>query len=105
VNTCSSLTNECIKYSFIHDHAYCSLFDNTIVIKSKLPFINVFGLSTKLRKPDFISFIEKYDILCVAETKLDKFDDIYVNGYSFKGINRSGAKTKSGGVCDFVKNS
>lgn len=52
----------------IHDHVYC-LADHTHIIK--FSFINVCGLMPKLFTPDFDDFAQKYDICCIAETKLD----------------------------------
>ena len=69
----------------------------------KFSFINVCGLVSKLQIPEFCDFVKKYDIFCVAETKLDAFDVISLDGYIFKGVSRKHFRRKSGGVGIFVK--
>lgn len=47
----------------------------------KLVCINVCGLTSKLQFPDFIDFINKYDIVCKTETKRDKCDIIEIPNF------------------------
>ncbi len=60
----------------VNDHSYQ---DNIHPIN--IAFINVCGLTKKLQYPDFIDYINKYDIVCIAETKLDDIDiaDIHID--------------------------
>ena len=90
------------EYKVNHDHFYCTPFESQIV---KFYFLNVCGLVSKLLIPDFIDFVRDFDIFCIVETKLDKFDDINVEGYTFRSINRENCKRGSGGVGVFIKNS
>jgi hypothetical protein len=43
--------------------------------------LNVCGLVSKLRNPDFREFISLYDIICLTETKLDNYDEVELDGY------------------------
>ena len=45
--------------------------------------LNVCGLKKRLDYPEFLTTISSYDILCIAETKLDSTDVISVPGYTF----------------------
>ena len=54
--------------------------------------------------PDFDDFVQKYDICCITETHLDKFDSINIDGYTFRHISREACKRNSGGVGVFIKN-
>ena len=85
------------------DHNYNETFSD---VKSTLKFatINICGLENKLKFPDFDTFINQYDFVCITETKLDDFDSINIPGYTFFGINRKNARRKSGGVGLLVKN-
>ena len=44
--------------------------------------INVFGMKSKLKFPDFGHFIQNYDIIGVNETKLDNYDTLEIDGLS-----------------------
>lgn len=59
----------------------------------------------RLNDPDFLLFINKYDILCMSETKLDSIDvsNIDVENFSFIPLNRGKYKRKSGGIGVFVR--
>ena len=66
--------------------------------------INVCGLKSKLLCPDFISFIGKYDIIGVQESKLDDVDKIQVPGYQVFSNNRKAlSRYRSGGITLLVK--
>ena len=63
--------------------------------------LNVFGLKRRLHYPDLCEFVNKYDLFCVCETKLDKYDIIDLHGYTFishwrkqKFIRKSGGLEK-----------
>jgi hypothetical protein len=43
--------------------------------------LNVCGLVSKLRNPDFREFISLYGIICLTETKLDNYDEVELDGY------------------------
>lgn len=58
-----------------------------------------------MNNPDFVSFINSYDIIHLSETKLDSLDDVNVDGYSFIGKYRFVFKNRSGGVGILIKNS
>ena len=95
------------KYVLNLDHNYAS--KNCSLSQFKLAFINVCGLSSKIVIPDFIEFIEKYDIVAMAETKLFNYDNIDVKNYCvFPRIydnnikNKSKRRAKHGGVCLLV---
>ena len=66
--------------------------------------INVCGLKSKLLCPDFISFIGKYDIIGVQESKLDDVDKIQVPGYQVFSNNRKAlSRYRSGGITLLVR--
>ena len=76
-----------------------SLMDVTI------GFLNVCGLRRRLQYPEFTSFINDYDIICFAETKLDQYDLINVHGYTFYSQPRKQTFIrKSGGLGFLVRN-
>ena len=76
--------------------------DNNIKIVS----LNVCGLAARLRCPEFISFLQKYDIIGLQETKTDVTDDIYIPGYKVHIRHRKNlSRYRSGGIALLVKNS
>ena len=78
----------------------------TQILKTSIQFlsINVCGLKSKLLCPDFISFIGKYDIIGVQESKLDDVDKIQVPGYQVFSNNRKAlSRYRSGGITLLVK--
>ena len=83
----------------LNDHAYGTTYPPLNIVT-----LNVCGLMRKLLFPDFIEFINKYDIVCISETKLDDIDVINVklDGYTFFAKNRI-SRRKSGGVGIFVR--
>ena len=81
---------------------------NSSTDKKSLHFasLNVCGLRRKVLFPDFADLINKYDLFCVCETKLDKYDDINLPGYVFLSQCRKQKYIrKSGGIGVFVKQS
>ncbi|MES9882143.1 MAG: reverse transcriptase family protein [Sedimenticola sp.] len=66
--------------------------------------LNVCGLRHRLLYPDFIDFINEYDLFTVLETKLDSYDIVNVPGYTFISQHRKQKYLrKSGGIGLFVK--
>lgn len=58
--------------------------------------LNVCGLRKKLQYPDFVTFVCKYDVLCLTETKTDNTDVINIAGFVVYMKNRFDiAKVKS----------
>ena len=84
----------------MYDHMYSVSFDKRL----KICTINVCGLKSKLLYPEFEDFLDKYDIICVTESKLDKFDSIKLDNYSIMTNNRSIFKSKSGGIALLFRN-
>ena len=79
--------------------------DDVDLIKLKILSLNVCGLVSKLHNPDFVEFLSLYDIICLTETKIDKIDDVVLEGYELlPPICRSQCKVRSGGICVFVRN-
>ena len=61
--------------------------------------LNVCGLRSKLINPDFLSFIQLYDMLIFQETKTDELDLLDLqDGYSYFAKHRNMSKGKSGGI-------
>ena len=79
---------------------------NNAITKLKFLSINVCGLKSKLKIPEFISLINSYDIIGVQETKLDNADCVSVPGYTVGCQNRKTlSRYRSGGTAIFVRNS
>ena len=70
------------KHNIFHDHTYVS--DNVSLKGPAFGFINVNSLKNKLIIPEFIEFVNKYDILACAETKLSILDSIKLEGSIFQ---------------------
>ena len=83
--------------SLCDEHSYAAK-DNL-----KLCSINVCGLKSKLLVPEFIDYISGFDIVCITETKLDKFDNINIDNFTIITNNRDNAKHKSGGIAFLIK--
>lgn len=50
--------------------------------------LNVCGLKQRLNYPEFVDFVNSFDVVCVSETHLDSFDIvIYRLNFSFKTQN------------------
>lgn len=66
--------------------------------------INVCGLKSQLLCPEYVSFINAYDIICVQESKLDDVDLIKIDGYEVFSHNRKTiSRYRSGGITLTVK--
>ncbi|MCG8113215.1 MAG: reverse transcriptase domain-containing protein [Candidatus Thiodiazotropha taylori] len=71
----------------------------------KCASLNVCGLKRRLLYPEFCEIINDYDIFCVCETKLDRYDVIELNGYKFiSQCRKQKYIRKSGGLGVFVRN-
>ena len=96
------------KFSVKHDYVYCS--NNVSMFNFKLAFLNICGLSSKLNIPEFSDFIECYNIVGLAETRLSNYEQLDIYGYTIfprqyqviKGVHNR--RVKHGGVCLFIKN-
>ena len=67
--------------------------------------MNVCGLKRRICYPEFIEFINNYDLFCVIETKLDDYDNVSIPGYTYCYQNRKQVyKKKSGGIGIFIRN-
>ena len=71
----------------------------------KIASLNVCGINSKLRCPEFVQWINKFDIICLQETKTDEADDIQVSGYTVYMFSRQNlSRYRSGGIALLVKN-
>ena len=79
--------------------------EDVIYDKLRILSLNVCGLVSKLKNPDFVEFITAYDIICLTETKLDQYDEVDIlEGFTLLStVNREFCKAKSGGICIFVR--
>ena len=90
----SKKANKVIKNKVVND-SFCKL---------EVLALNVCGLVSKLRNPDFREFISLYGIICLTETKLDNYDEVELDGYKLlPPVNRQNCKARSGGICVFVR--
>ena len=65
----------------------------------------VCGLKSKLQCPEFVSFVNKYDIIGIQESKLDDVDNLNVQGYQVFSNHRTAiSRYRSGGITLMVKN-
>ena len=72
----------------------------------KFGSLNICGLKKRLDYPEFLTTIFSYDILCIAETKLDSTDVVSVPGYTFLSQHRKQkVYRKSGGIGILFKDS
>jgi hypothetical protein len=65
--------------------------------------LNVCGLKSKLRIPEFNALIAEYDIVCISESKLDDIDEVEIENFTVFTKNRKKFKHRSGGVAILVK--
>ena len=66
--------------------------------------LNVCGLKSKMKTPDFEFYISKYDLIFLTVTKLDVLDQIIIDGFTTLINNQKYKKRPSGGVDVIVKN-
>ena len=45
--------------------------------------LNMCGIITKTKYPDFTKMIDDFHLFCVTETKVDKYDIITIPNYTF----------------------
>ena len=82
--------------------------NNFCSVKNSLKFasLNVCGLKRRVLFPEFSDLVSEYDVFCVCETKLDKYDVINLPGYVFHSQCRKQKYVrKSGGLGIFIKQS
>eukprot|EP00745_Piridium_sociabile_P015887 TRINITY_DN23701_c0_g1_i2.p1 TRINITY_DN23701_c0_g1~~TRINITY_DN23701_c0_g1_i2.p1 ORF type:complete len:225 (-),score=19.75 TRINITY_DN23701_c0_g1_i2:6-680(-) len=65
--------------------------------------LNVFGVLSKSRYPDFVSLINQYDVVAVSESKLSDADEVQIAGYTAFYKNRDRFIARSGGLLLLVK--
>ena len=65
--------------------------------------LNVCGVLSKLRYPEFMNLITKFDIVTLTETNLDDIDTVEVPGYVPFYKNRAKYRRKSGGILLLVR--
>ena len=87
--------------AILNEHTY-STPDESLSIK--LLCINVCGLLSKLRYPDFEEKCQAYDIVCSVESKLGHLDSFDVQNFKIlQLLNRKNAKSRSGGIAVLIK--
>ena len=71
----------------------------------KVLSLNVCGLVSKLKCPEFISLIQEYDLIGIQETKIDDVDSyVEIPGYEIYFQNRVAiSRNRSGGIALIVK--
>ena len=75
----------------------------TIVKPLSFLALNVCGIHSKMKHPDFLSLISNHDIIAISESKLDDTDAVDVPGYVAFYKNRGKFRRKSGGVLLLIK--
>ena len=83
--------------SITNEHAYDA--KNSI----SLAYINVCGLKSKCTANEFEETLNLCDIICVRETKLDRFDTVDIDGFQFYSCIRQHTTNRGGGVGIFFK--
>ena len=68
-----------LKKHVLQDHCYVS--NNKTLASVKIGFLNICGIYSKYELPEFDEFVNKYDILALAETKTMDYSNIQVKGY------------------------
>ena len=97
---------------FRKDRQYQSYYTSTRCEKAlnikdfKMASLNVCGQRKKAEYPDFLEFIENYDLLFFSETKIDETDVISFPGYScFAQPRKSRSFRRSGGISVYFRDS
>lgn len=71
----------------------------------KLLSLNVCGLISKLKFPEFINLIRRYDIIGIQESKTDDTDSVNIPDYTVFYHNRTNiSRFRSGGITLIIKN-
>lgn len=79
---------------------------NTLYQDIKILSLNVCGLKSKLKIPEFTDMLNLYDIIAIQETKLDDADSVELPGYTIICQNRKKiSRYRSGGTAFIYKNS
>ena len=65
--------------------------------------LNVCGILSKMKHPDFLSLISNHDMIAIPESKLHDTDPADVPGYVAFYKNRGKFRRKSGGVLLLIK--
>ena len=60
--------------------------------------VNICGLKSKLKAPDFDEAISHHNMIVLTETKLDDLDSTHINNFKLINNNRKYRKKASGGV-------
>ena len=68
------------KSNALLDHTYVT--SNNSMTLFKIAFVNVCGLHSKNKNPEFQEFIQNYDVLVLAETRTGDYNNIAINGYT-----------------------
>ena len=74
------------------------------VFNLKCISLNVCGLLSKTKYPELLDLINENDLICLSETKLDRFDAIQFDGFSLFTKNRKKYRSKSGGTAILIRN-
>ena len=119
--SCKNRTNVDSVYNkcFVHDKNIINCktrsqnikYDNTLNLPNctpndlKITFINVNGLLQKSKYPEFIEFINKYDIIGITESNMTKIENLELKNFSIlKTKERPFYIRASGGITVLVKN-
>ena len=73
-------------------------------VRQRVAVLNVGGLLSKLKFPEFDDLLVSCDIICLTETKLDYFDSIDIPNFTCFRKNRLHYKRKSGGIAVLIRN-
>ena len=78
---------------------------NILVSSLKILFLNVNGLYTKTRIPEFLDMIANYDIVAFGESKTDDFDNFNLPGFttSYMKNRKESRHVKSGRIFVAIK--
>ena len=63
--------------------------DNRINRTLKFAALNICGVLSKSKFPEFTDFVNMFDIICLVETKLDQFDTFHVNNFEILTLNKA----------------
>ena len=84
--------------------SFASIVYSAFTEQLKIGTLNVCGLKRRLNYPEFQDLIKQFDIFCVSESKLGKYDDITLEGYTFLSqYRKQHFIRKSGGIGVFLK--
>lgn len=99
-----------ISYS-VNNVSKCKSLKDRLAIKSSrklrnisLNFLclNVCGLESRVKVPDFIEYVNTFDILSLTETHLGDLDTIEIEGYKIR-VNNRGINSTDGGMAILFK--